>query len=123
DYGEGYRYSSGSTGAPVNAEGEPVYHYVPKNWDAAKSDGERWRWVLSEASVMGKRQATRASVLMAEFCQSQFGVQTLAYYRAWGRVQNDNDETRNSVFALDTLGEDETIARLATGPRCFKLPD
>ena len=30
---------------------------------------------------------------------------------------------KTGIWALDTLGEDETIARLATGVKRFKLPD
>ena len=37
----GYRYGGNSRGAPVDDKGEPVYHRVPKSYEAAASDGER----------------------------------------------------------------------------------
>ncbi|MFH1731054.1 MAG: alpha-2-macroglobulin, partial [Planctomycetota bacterium] len=50
--GYGYYYYRGSKGAPVNPDGTPVYHSTPKGWDGAKSDGERWRWLLLQAQEL-----------------------------------------------------------------------
>ena len=36
---------------------------------------------------------------------------------------DDSQEEEQGIFALPSLGEDETIARLATGIKRFKLPD
>ena len=61
----------------------------------------------------------------AEFLLNQFGVQTMAE-SGWrfGRAETDDTlEEQSGVYALATLGEDETIARLATGIKRFKLPD
>ena len=55
---------------------------------------------------------------------SQFGVQTMAYYGCRFRGSDDDDEdNKTGTFALHTLNDDETIARLATGIKRFKLPD
>ena len=49
-------------GAPVEADGKtPVYYSVPRDWAAAKNDGERWRWALRHsfddvASSVRRRQ-------------------------------------------------------------------
>ena len=60
----------------------------------------------------------------AEFLQSQFGVQTMAEYGCWfARQTDDADVDQEHCSTLHTLGEDETIARLATGIKRFKLPD
>ena len=62
---------------------------------------------------------------LADFLWSQFGVETLAQL-GWrfGRVPTDDRKAYESgIYALHMLGEDETIARLATGIRRFKLPD
>src|SRR4029079_7194002 len=49
DYEDGYYgYGGATTGAPVDADGNPVLHHVPKDYAAARSDGERWRWLLSQ---------------------------------------------------------------------------
>ena len=61
----------------------------------------------------------------ADFLWQQFGVQTMAYY-GWqfGRMQTDDTKQNESgTYALHTLGENETIARLATGVKRFELPD
>src|SRR5262245_9196200 len=42
DYEEGYYYYRGQQqGAPVDADGKPVYHKLPKSYETAASDGER----------------------------------------------------------------------------------
>ena len=61
----------------------------------------------------------------ADFLHEQFGVQTMAYY-GWqfGRMQTDDTKNDESgTFALHTLGENETIARLVTGVKRLELPD
>jgi len=113
-------------GAPVDAEGKPVLYAVPESWDAAKSDGERWRWALSMAVENEPSRKSQVAWTFAEFLHSQFGVQTMQQWgvvlpRSGGGDGNDVDES--GPYALHSLGEDETIARLATGIKRFKLPD
>ena len=125
DYDEGgYGYYYGpSRGAPVNPDGTPVFYSLPKSWKDAKSDGERWRWTLMQATEMGNGYAKR---MFADFLSNQFGAETLAQY-GWffGRAQDDDDTRKDEsgAYALHTLAEDETIARLATGIKRFKLPE
>jgi uncharacterized protein YfaS (alpha-2-macroglobulin family) len=131
DYEEGwggyYRYGYGGQrrGAPVDAEGNPIFYHIPKGFAAADSDGQRWRWCLSQAAELDPRRADDAQLRWGRFLLDQFGVQTMADY-GWFFDRARSDDTRrdeSGPFALQTLGEDETIARLATGIRRFKLPD
>ena len=74
---------------------------------------------------MNPAHANAVRWTFADFLQNQFGVQTMAYY-GWffGRMNDDDTKKDESgTFALHTLDEDETIARLATGIKRFKLPD
>ncbi len=135
DYEEGFRYygDSNDRGAPVNEDGSPVYHAIPKSWNDAKTDGERWRWCLEQAGQTSDDAALHAKYVFAEFLHTQFGVQTMAYMgpRFFGRGADigpaaDDDSTRkdeSGPYAVQTLGEDETIARLASGIKRFKLPE
>jgi uncharacterized protein YfaS (alpha-2-macroglobulin family) len=107
-------------GAPVDARGEPIYYHLPKSFEAAENDGQRWRWCLSQAAQYDSRRESDAQYRLASFLQTQFGVETLGGYGAMLR-QEEGDES--GIYALHTLGEDETIARLATGVKRFKLPD
>lgn len=121
DYEEGYYgYRTGSD-APVDAEGAPLYYDEPESWDAAKNDGERWRWLLAERVRWAPRTAADVLVERAQFVQSQFGVQTMARYDWFGRGQDA--DTVKGTYALHTLGENETIAQLATGVKRFELPE
>ncbi len=130
DYDEGWGGHRGQAqGAAVDADGRPVFYGVPGSWETAENDGERWRWLLEES--VRWNPGSRDSVLLrrAEFLQSQFGVQTLARYGrggGWwlGRNANEKDaKSETGTFALPTLGEHETIAKLATGIQRFELPD
>lgn len=126
DYEEGYYgygYSGQTQGAPADADGNPVFHKLPRNYEASSSDGQRWRWLLWRA--MDLNSSLRAQIMrqFAGFLEQQFGVATMSSYGAYfGRATQDED-ARAGTYSLHTLGEDETIARLATGVKRFKLPD
>jgi len=124
--GYGYYYYRRGKGAPVRPDGTPVYHNIPKSWDGATSDGQRWRWLLLQAQELNPALTNQVRTTFADFLRGQFGVQTMAYYGRyfrgnWGGEDDDKDES--GTYALHTLAEDETIAKLATGIKRFKLPD
>ena len=109
-------------GAPVEADGKtPVYHQLPESWDAGKTDGERWRWCLAEVVKVEPSRAREMDWIRSQFWDAQFGVQTLAQ---WGMPQAGGDDGDESgTFALSSLKDEETIARLATGVKRWTLPD
>ncbi len=125
DYEEGWYFHRGTRGAPVDEEGNPIFYSAPRTFDQAKNDGERWRWCLVQAKEANAALTDQVDYMFAEFLWTQFDVQTLADY-GWYFYRLETDETREGetgTWALHTLGEDETIARLATGIKRFKLPD
>jgi uncharacterized protein YfaS (alpha-2-macroglobulin family)/tetratricopeptide (TPR) repeat protein len=126
DFEDGWGYYQSAGGAPVDAEGNPVYHSAPKSFAGAKTDGERWRWCLEQTMEFNPNRADEVRLQFAGFLQNQFGVETMAHY-GWrfGRMESDDDTRKDTsgTYDLHTLGEDETIARLATGVRRFKLPE
>jgi len=125
DYEPGWGYYSPTSGAPVDEEGKPVFHHVPKRWETAETDGQRWRWCLEQAVEFNPANRDSVRLQFADFLWNQFGVQTMAHY-GWrfGRIETDDTkEDESGTYALHTLGEDETIARLASGVRRFTLPD
>ena len=123
----GSRYYGQSRGAPVGEDRAPVYHMLPKSFAEAKTDGQRWRWCLLQASEMSPEEAQHAKLVFAEFLRGQFDVQTMAYGgygRLFGRAADDDTRKDESgAFAVTTLKENETIARLANGIKRFTLPD
>jgi uncharacterized protein YfaS (alpha-2-macroglobulin family) len=121
DFEPGYGYYGrmvGNRGAPVDADGNPVYHLLPESWESAKSDGERWRWLLLQAKELNPAQADEIDFEIASFAQSQFGVQTMAYYGA--NFLNKQTGSDSNPYILHLLPQTETIARLATGVKRFK---
>jgi uncharacterized protein YfaS (alpha-2-macroglobulin family) len=116
-------YGSGARGAPVTVEGQPVFYAIPASFEAAASDGERWRWLQLQAMESDPSQASRIRFEYADFLLSQFGVQTLQSYGAYLRDTGDTTEKQAGIFTLHTLEENETIAQLATGISRFQLPD
>lgn len=124
DYEQGWWNEGGANGAPVDADGNPVFYAIPASFEAATNDGERWRWALERWSQQGASESAMATDTRIDFLRSQFGVETLQQWGAWfGRSEPDSAETKAGVFALHTLAEDETIAKLASGVKRFKLPD
>ncbi len=124
DYDVGGRYYGfgGTQGAPVDAEGNPIFYHTPESYAASQSDGERWRWMLSQVVEFAPQRRAEIDTLFAQFLREQFGVTTLAYYSGFFGRQ-DNEGVESGTYALHTLGENETIARLATGVKRFTLPD
>ena len=121
-YGRRGGYGGGSErGAPVDEKGEPVYHKTPESWAAARSDGERFRWLLAQQGKISPAQQMQADLTFARFLQAQFDVQTIASY--WRAPQDDDNARQDGILTLHTLKENETIARLATGVKRFTLPD
>jgi uncharacterized protein YfaS (alpha-2-macroglobulin family) len=101
-------------GAPVDERGEPLYYALPKSWENAANDGERWRWCLAQAVEYNTSRAGEVDMIWADFCRSQYGVQTLSF--------TPRDTGKDGTFSLHTLGDHETIARLAIGVKRFALP-
>jgi uncharacterized protein YfaS (alpha-2-macroglobulin family) len=126
DYEEGdyygYRYRA-QPGAPVDADNNPVYHHVPKGSQDAKTDGERWRWMLTQAAEFDPGRVNEIDILFANFLRQQFGVQTMAYYSHFRGDDETPDKNKTGTFALHALTDEETIARLASGIKRFKVPD
>jgi uncharacterized protein YfaS (alpha-2-macroglobulin family) len=122
DYEPGWSGAPRTAGAPVDAQGNPVFYHVPKSFEAARSDGERWRWCLTQVVEFDAALVAKVHLQLADFLHGQFGVQTLGGdFRP--RSDDRQPEEEAGIYALHTLGEDETIARLATGVKRFKLPD
>ena len=127
DYQDGWYYGRGGTGASVDADGKPVMYTVPKSFDEAQNDGQRWRWCLSQAAEISPGQLNQTRRLRADFLHQQFGVQTMSHYASFfgrsGDSDDDSKKNESGTYDLHTLGEDETIAQLATGIKRFKLAD
>ena len=126
DYEEGYWYGyrgAQSGGAPVDSEGNPVFYEVPESFEAATTDGERWRWLLAKATRLVPEWKANYDVQYADFLWEQFGVHTLARYGWWERQVEDAEDRKAGKYAVHTLSDDETITKLAAGVRRFQLPD
>lgn len=114
-------YGTPASLAPVDGDGAPVMYAVPESFEAANNDGERWRSALSEAAGLSDRGRSESIWNRAQFLQEQFGVHTLGSY-----FRPDPEEVEDEAqgpYALAGLGEDETLARLATGIHRFALAD
>jgi uncharacterized protein YfaS (alpha-2-macroglobulin family) len=110
--------SGGTEGAPWAKDG-PVLHEVPASWDAAKNDGERWRFALAEQARLAPDRSTQITLQLAQFSQSQFGVETLSSYGWW---HSQDPDSAKGILEVDTLAEDECLAKTSDGIRRFQLP-
>ena len=107
DYEDGWGWNSRAraTGAPVDADGHPVFYHVPKSFEAAENDGQRWRWCLQQTVEMNPQLLNSVRMQLADFLRNQFGVQTLAQW-GWrfGRMATDDTkEDESGTYALHTL--------------------
>jgi alpha-2-macroglobulin len=116
-------WGGNSKGAPVNDDGTPKFYSVGKDFDSSASDGERWRWALSMVAEMNPARASQVKMEYAQFLKTEFDVRTIQSYAGLFGRENDDKDAQDSIFALKTLGEDETIAKLASGVKRFKLPE
>lgn len=112
---------SGTSGAPVDQDGNPVLYSVPASWEAAQNDGERWRWLLSHAAEVEPALQVETLFHRAQFLQQQFGVQTLNS-GFLGFHSPEDEETKKGPFQVSSLTDQETIAQLASGVKRFTLP-
>ena len=125
--GHGYEYSR-VQGAPVDAAGLPVFHKVPASFDSATSDGQRWRWLLTNAAELNQGLDSYTKYIFASFLHQQFGVQTLSslgHYFAAALSPGVSDSKREgfSQYQVHTLTDSETLAKLAIGVKRFDLPE
>jgi uncharacterized protein YfaS (alpha-2-macroglobulin family) len=123
DYDEGYfGYSQPTRGAPVDEKGNPILYYLPKTYQTASNDGQRWRWLLSMAAEVNPALVNQVDMTFGDFMRSQLGVQTMAQFGYGNRVDPDANN-KSGTYDLHTLADDETIAKLAIGIRRLKVPD
>lgn len=115
-------FHGSSRGAPVDADGDPIFYDLPASWAAAANDGQRWRWLLAQRTAWQPHRLREEIWERAHFLQSQFGVQTLAEYDWFGRQEMSDGDDESGIYAVHTLTDGETIARLATGIKRFDLP-
>jgi hypothetical protein len=134
DYDDGYPMYRHGLGAPVDEEGNPVYHQRVRQWQEAETDGQRWRWALDQVVENDPNQRHEMLWQFAGFCKQQFGVQTIQEsgipfrggmgFGGPGAGANPADVPKESgPYQLHTLTDNETIARLASGIKRFELPD
>jgi uncharacterized protein YfaS (alpha-2-macroglobulin family) len=123
DYGEPYGvWGQNQSAAPVAVDGTPIYYEAPRDFASATNDGQRWRWALDQAVELNAAELNASRSSLAGFLVDQFGTQTLGASIGPGPSES-GQPGQSSIFALETLKDEETIARLATGVRRFTLPD
>ena len=124
DYDDGWGYDSGSVlGAPVDDAGYPIFYSIPTSWEAARNDGERWRWAL-EKMVQWKPSTRPTEQLEAPPCSNHNSAsKPWPASPASSCADSIDKDSESKTWALDTLAESETMARLATGIKRLSLPD
>ncbi|MFP6872709.1 MAG: MG2 domain-containing protein [Verrucomicrobiales bacterium] len=127
DWDEGGYHGARDVGAPVDDDGKPILYSIPESWEKATDDGERWRYLLTEAAELAPTRAGEIMFRWSSFLRNQFGVERM---RQWGfggffggHSPDDGRENESGTYELHTLKQNETIARLATGIKRISLPD
>ncbi len=112
----------GTEGTPWKADA-PVVYEMPASFEVAANDGERWRWALAEQVRLGGQTGdadmTAGKISeRAAFSSRQFGTETLSS-NGWWREQDP--DSAKGILQMDTLTEDECLAKTSDGVRRFKL--
>ncbi|TWT42745.1 alpha-2-macroglobulin family protein [Botrimarina hoheduenensis] len=98
----------------LKEDGTLVLHEIPESWEAARTDGERWRWALAEWGRLDPDGPADAELAYAEFLQEFLGI---------GAFNNDYPEDDAFVTDLSMLGDDEVIADVGQGAKRYALPE
>lgn len=121
DDGDDDDQNSPASGFPVEADGSPTVFRLPKDFASAQNDGERLRHALKEWAILSPAHDVAAKAAWAGLVRGWFGVQQAAWML--GAQEPDREKMgRDSLSAVHTLSEDETVALLATGPSRITLP-
>ena len=113
-------------GAPVDAEGNPIFYETPESYETARSDGERLFSLEEELLRLDPSPGRRARVLLkrAERAEAIYGVETASRYRfvfnSFG--QSDPASASAEKRLLRSLSDSETLARFANGLLRVELP-
>jgi len=109
---------------PVDEHGDPVFHHVPPSFAAAKTDGERWRWCLDHAVKLEPTLAARANFAIAEYYRQLYGSWTPSD-ELWElpRGRAASQPKTPPLPDLSQLSDEETVCRVATGIKHFRLPE
>ena len=110
------------SGAPVEPDGTPVFYRLPDRFEKAKNDGERWRWALEQAAKVDAGLVNTTLAAQATFLLSQFGTRTIVGW-VGSRAVLQIPPGSSLPYGLDTLADNETVARLFAGIKRLTLPD
>ena len=120
-----------SKGAPVDQDGNPVFHHKPESWDGCEV---RWRTLaLGDGSGRAVRcrspQPDRSGVgrvsAVAVRSRCSGGRRTAGHsqlHADGGEADGEKPKTPET-WAAHELADTETIAKLTTGVKRFALPD
>ncbi|MES2594294.1 MAG: MG2 domain-containing protein [Verrucomicrobiota bacterium] len=122
DYDDQSGLDAPASGYPADEKSDPIFFQVPASWETAKNDGERLRWLQAERSKLSADETLKVRRELVEVATGWFSVQTLAGYGFRFDDKDDDAGTKSGIAMLHTLKDDETVAKLATGPKRFILP-
>ena len=123
DYDDESGLDEPASGYPVDTQGNPIFFRAAESWESAKNDGERLLWIFQTQTKLGPEQDREARAALALLAKTWFSVQTLADYGFRFDAGEDEAAIKNGIATLHALKDDETVAKLATGPKRFNLPE
>jgi hypothetical protein len=94
---------------PLAPDGTPRFPALPSCWEAAETDGERWRWALRCWAAVDEVRARRAACELAAYIEMNFGPR---------RLPPDLLETLD----FSALADDETFFFRDGAVRKIRLP-
>jgi hypothetical protein len=101
--------------APTDEKGNPIFFNLKKNYNECKNDGERWLFIVYQASQYGNKSKAEYYFRTASFLYNIYGLITL---------HNVNKNIiKQYLKEFNKLKDNETIAVTGTGIRKIILPE
>lgn len=95
---------------------------TPAFFEAAKTDGERWRWALAQLAGLGGKHSTNASILTASVMTGVFTARMLPGLSGESPIVGEQPVPEKPELALHTLDDDETVIISGGILRRLRLP-
>ena len=113
---------------PLGSDGKPQFLVTPLGWEAARTDGERFLWLLSRARVLDSEYEAEAEFIETVYLQKAYlGVQTVTespgYNPQTRRFEDGREETETLLSSVNLLKETESIAMVNGLVQKFELPE
>ena len=125
---EAWEWDESPAPIQLDEDGQPVVFRIPKSWQEARSDRERWHWALAQAAEADPERRSRLELEWIEQLDSMIGISASLAERFEGAagVPSETTKQRHDVFTkadIRALPDSDTLIQTADGQKRVTLDD